>query len=145
MRLLAASLLALVSNVPLAAQEPRTLEGATAGAMRVVKERVSTGDTLRVVPDSVTMYRDFVRCRDVAGSAVCTLTNNTPVRVVLVRLVGPDTAVVEERRYEMHERVCPGGPMFEFPKIVAGYWAYWRVVYRDGRWVADGPVRAMAC
>jgi hypothetical protein len=135
----------LLTGARLAAQEPQTEDGARAAAMQLVKLHWKGVDSSRVVPDSVAMYRDFVRCRDIAGREVCALTDNRAVHLILVRLVAPDTAVVEEQKYEMHTRRCPGGPVFEFPRIMAGSGSTWRMVYRGGRWVGDGLGRGWIC
>jgi hypothetical protein len=135
----------LLSTARLAAQEPQTEAGARSAATQLVKQRGRGVDSLRVVADSATLYRDFVRCREVAAREVCALTDNRAVHMVLVRLVAPDTAAVEERTYEMHSRRCPGGAPFESPRIMVGSGGTWRMVYRGGRWVGDGLGRGWIC
>ena len=140
------ALVLLMSPVAVRGQEPKTIAGAYAAAVALVRSRADTRDSTRIVPDSATMYRDYVRCSDVATPQPgCALIGENMVIMVSVSLPSLETAAVSVKYYITLRGSCPLGTPFAASVVAATRVDSFSMTYADGRWKSSSGGRGMEC
>lgn len=143
---------ALLTTAPtvraVAAQEvqPRTRDGAYAAAVALLQRGARGADSIRVAPDSITMYRLFVRCEGPKPApSTCALIDGKPVTMVLVELADSVTAMVQARFYVMGLG-CPGPQRRRGVRgIVSTGMDEYTLTYVDGHWQPPEIIKTSVC
>lgn len=138
-------LVGLLTNT-LGGQQPRTVEGARAAAVALLRDGRAIPDTVPIVSDTVAARHVLIDCPDTVDVGPgCTWHDKRSAIVLRVTLVDSVTATIERWTYSVMRQSCPGGRPHPVPAIGWTSSASFRMRYTEGRWVHDGQDKVLIC
>ena len=134
-----------MATTSVAAQPAYSVDSARAAVVAELRDRYHGATRVRLAPDSVTMWRDYVVCSPPGKPVGCEFRDSVRVQVVEVELRPPNDAAIHIKDYSTVRGLCPIFRPSAPPQIAkVGEWLF-TFRLQNGRWVrVDEGIRA-AC